>query len=75
MKREVFADPEVMKAISAQVVPVMVYEDSPGGEDAFRQYNVEGTPITICHLILYIRHWKNSQVWPGSCEFSFATAA
>jgi protein disulfide-isomerase len=47
MKREVFADPEVMKAINAQVVPVMVYEDSPGGEEAFNQYNVEGTPITI----------------------------
>jgi protein disulfide-isomerase len=47
MKREVFAESEVMKAINAQVVPVMVYEDSPGGEAAFSQYNVEGTPITI----------------------------
>jgi protein disulfide-isomerase len=47
MKREVFADPEVMKAINSKVVPVMVYEDSPGGGEAFSQYNVEGTPITI----------------------------
>jgi len=47
MKREVFADAEVIKAINAQVVPVMVYADSPGGEEAFSQYNVEGTPITI----------------------------
>ena len=47
MKREVFADAEVMKAINSQVVPVMVYADSPGGEAAFQQYNVEGTPITI----------------------------
>lgn len=47
MKREVFADAEVMKAINSKVVPVMVYEDSPGGEAAFSQYNVEGTPITI----------------------------
>jgi len=47
MKREVFADTEVMKAINSQVVPVMVYADSPGGEAAFSQYNVEGTPITI----------------------------
>lgn len=47
MKREVFADAEVMKAINEQVVPVMVYADSPGGEAAFSQYNVEGTPITI----------------------------
>lgn len=47
MKREVFADTEVMKAINSQVVPVMVYEDSPGGKAAFNQYNVQGTPITI----------------------------
>jgi protein disulfide-isomerase len=47
MKREVFANAEVMKAINSKVVPVMVYEDSPGGEAAFSQYNVEGTPITI----------------------------
>lgn len=47
MKREVFADPEVMKAINSKVIPVMVYADSPGGEAAFSRYNVQGTPITI----------------------------
>lgn len=47
MKREVFADREVMEAINSQVIPVMVYADSPGGEAAFRQYNVQGTPITL----------------------------
>jgi len=47
MKREVFADSAVMKAINKQVIPVMIYEDSPGGEAAFSQYNVQGTPITI----------------------------
>jgi protein disulfide-isomerase len=47
MKREVFADSEVMKAINSKVIPVMVYADSAGGEAAFHQYNVQGTPITI----------------------------
>jgi protein disulfide-isomerase len=47
MKREVFSDSKVAGAINAQVIPVMIYADSPGGEAAFRQYNVEGTPITI----------------------------
>jgi protein disulfide-isomerase len=47
MKREVFADSKVARAINAQVVPVMVYADSPGAEALFSQYNVGGTPITI----------------------------
>lgn len=47
MKREVFADREVMKAINAQVVPVMVYAGDPGADEAFSRYNVQGTPITI----------------------------
>jgi protein disulfide-isomerase len=47
MKREVFADPKVARAINAEVVPVMVYADSPGGDALFDQYNVGGTPITI----------------------------
>lgn len=47
MKREVFADSEVMKVLNAKLVPVMIYEDSPGGEAAFSQFNVKGTPITI----------------------------
>ncbi len=47
MKREVFADSEVAEAINAQVVPVMIYADSPGADELFRQYNIGGTPITI----------------------------
>ena len=47
MKRQVFADPEVMTAINAQVVPVMIYADDPGADEVFSQYNVGGTPITI----------------------------
>jgi thioredoxin 1 len=47
MKREVFADSSVTKAINESVVPVMVYAGDPGGDQAFRQYNVGTTPITI----------------------------
>lgn len=47
MKREVFADETVMTAINEKVIPVMVYAGEPGADDAFKRYNVEGTPITI----------------------------
>lgn len=47
MKREVFADPEVMTAINGKVVPVMIYPGDPGADAAAKRYNVKGTPITI----------------------------
>lgn len=47
MKREVFADEEVMKTINAQLVPAMIYQGDPGADALFRRYNVGVTPITI----------------------------
>ena len=47
MKREVFADKEVMKAINSQVVPVMIDVDDPNAEELLRHYKVGGTPIII----------------------------
>ena len=47
MKREVFADKEVMKAINSQVVPVMIDVDDPNAEEVLRHYKVGGTPIII----------------------------
>jgi len=47
MKREVFADQEVMKAINSQVVPVMINVDDPNTVELLKQYEVGGTPITI----------------------------
>jgi len=47
MKREVFADQEVMSAINAQVVPVMIDIDDPTAEELVKHYNVGVTPITI----------------------------
>jgi len=47
MKREVFADKDVMRAINAKLVPLMIYEDDPGGDELFKRYNIEGTPITV----------------------------
>jgi len=47
MKREVFADKEVMKAINSQVVPVMINVDDPNAEELLKHYKVGSTPITI----------------------------
>ncbi|WP_297093439.1 thioredoxin fold domain-containing protein [uncultured Draconibacterium sp.] len=47
MKREIFADEEVMKAINSQLVPVMIDVDDPKSKEVLEQYNVGGTPITI----------------------------
>ena len=47
MKREVFSDHGVARAINAAAVPVMIYEGDPGGDEAFRKYRVGGTPVTI----------------------------
>ncbi len=47
MKREVFADEEVEKAIHDQVVAVMLYEDAPGADKVFEGYKVGVTPVTI----------------------------
>lgn len=47
MKREVFADKEVMKAINLQVIPVMIDIDDPKVQELVKLYKVGGTPITI----------------------------
>lgn len=47
MKREVFADKEVMKAINSKVVPVMIDVDDPDAEEFVNHYNANVTPITI----------------------------
>ena len=47
MKREVFADKEVMQAINSRIIPVMIDIDDPNAEEIVKLYNVGGTPITI----------------------------
>ena len=47
MKRQVFADPEVMTEVNRRVVPVMVYVGDPGADEAIERYHVKSTPITI----------------------------
>lgn len=47
MKRTVLADPEVVAAINATVIPVMVSEGGPGADQVFSRYNVRATPVTI----------------------------
>ncbi len=47
MKREVFADEEVMKAINAQIVPVIINIDDPKAAELVKLYKIGGTPVTI----------------------------
>ncbi len=47
MKREVFADEEVMKVINSQVVPVIIDVDNPNAAEIVKRYNAGMTPITI----------------------------
>lgn len=47
MKRTVFADEEVMKAINKQVVPVMIDIDEPNAVELIKKYNIRSTPITL----------------------------
>nr|WP_319398776.1 thioredoxin family protein [uncultured Carboxylicivirga sp.] len=47
MKREVFADKEVMKAINSQIIPVMINVDAPNAKELVKLYKVGGTPVTI----------------------------
>ena len=47
MKRQVFADNDVMKAINAKVVSVEIDIDDPMNEEIVKRYNIRATPVTI----------------------------
>jgi len=47
MKREVFADEDVMKAINSHVVPVIINLDDPNVGELVKLYKVSATPVTI----------------------------
>jgi CubicO group peptidase (beta-lactamase class C family)/thioredoxin-related protein len=47
MKRQVFADSEVMKTMDAKVVPVEIDIDDPSAVALVKQYNIGATPTTI----------------------------
>ncbi len=47
MKREVFADKEVLKAINHQIIPVEIDIDDPTTAEIVKQYNIGATPITV----------------------------
>ncbi|MBC2845082.1 thioredoxin family protein [Winogradskyella flava] len=47
MKRQVFADSEVKKAIDSKVVQVEINIDDPNAESLVKQYNIGATPTTI----------------------------
>ncbi len=47
MKREVFADDEVMQAVNSELVAVMIDVDDPNAQELIAHYKIGGTPITI----------------------------
>lgn len=47
MKRQVFADNDVMKAMDAEVIPVEIDIDDSNAEALVKQYNIGATPTTI----------------------------
>ena len=47
MKRQVFTDNEVMKAINSKVIPVEINIDDPNAEALVKQYNIGATPTTV----------------------------
>jgi thioredoxin 1 len=47
MKREVFANKEVMKAINSEIVPIMIDVDDPNVQEIVQRYDAGITPITI----------------------------
>lgn len=47
MKREVFADNEVMEVVNSEVIPVMIDIDNPNTKKLVKHYNIGVTPTTV----------------------------
>ena len=47
MKRQVWADDQVMNTVNAAFIPVTIDVDDPNNAAVLVRYNVGGTPITI----------------------------
>ncbi len=47
MKRQVWADEEVMKLVNAEFIPVAIDVDNPDNDAVLARYKVEGPPVTI----------------------------
>ncbi len=47
MKREVFANNEVMEAVNSELIPVMIDVDDPSAQSLVKKYIIGTTPITL----------------------------
>lgn len=47
MKRQVWADEQVMALVNAQFIPVAINVDNPNYDAVLARYNVDGPPVTI----------------------------
>ena len=59
MKRQVWADEQVVALVNAQFVPVAIDVDKPENAELFAQYKVKGTPVTIvCGPQANVLDWR-----------------
>jgi len=47
MKRQVWADPQVMQLVNAEFVPVAIDVGDPKNAEVMDAYNIQGPPVTI----------------------------
>lgn len=47
MKRQVWADEEVMALVNEQFIPVLIDVDDPDAAELLTRYNIKGPPVTI----------------------------
>lgn len=68
MKRQVWADPQVMAQINRHFIPVEIKVGDPNNVDLLERYNVKGSPVTII-----TDSFGNAQTWragkTGKTEF------
>lgn len=59
MKRQVWADEQIVALVNAQFVPVAIDVDEPENSELLTQYNIKGTPVTIvCDPQANVLDWR-----------------
>ena len=63
MKRQVWADEEVMELVNAQFVPVAIDVDNPENAELMAQYRIAGPPVTIvCDSQGNVVDWRAGRI-------------
>ena len=68
MKRQVWADAQVMSLVNAHFIPVAINVDDPENAELMTSYNIEGPPVTIfCDRQGDVVDWRAGGI--GKLEF------